>query len=146
MSHVTSQTLDLKDLGCLAEACEALGLEIRPKTTYKWWGHHVGDYPIPEGFTVADLGKCEFAIGVKGDTEAFEIGAVRRAGQWHLLYDFYGHRGQALLARTGEGLAKLKTQYGVQVVKKAGLKLTAMGYKLQVKTLPTGQVKMEYVR
>lgn len=143
MSHVTSQTFDLKDLGCLAEACEVLGLEIRAKTSYRWFGKSVGDYPVPEGFTPEDLGKCEFAIGIKGDAQAYEIGAAKKAGQWHLIYDFWGP-GQAIAKKLGQNLEALRTQYGVQVVKKAGLKLTAMGYRLKTETRPNGQVVMTY--
>jgi hypothetical protein len=104
MSHVVSQTLDLKDLDCLRAACEELGLEIRAKKNYRWYGRSVGDYPIPEGFTVDELGKCEFAIGIKGDTQAYEIGAVKKGGQWRLIYDFWGP-GQALAKQKGKGAA-----------------------------------------
>lgn len=145
MSHVTCQTLDLKDLGCLAEACEILGLEIRPKTTYRWFGRSVGDYPIPEGFTAEELGHCEFAIGIKGDTKSYEIGAVKKNNQWRLVYDFWGP-GQALAQKLGKNLEALLTQYGVQVVAKAGVKLTDMGYRLATKTQSDGSVVMTYTK
>lgn len=143
MSHVVSQVLDLKDLDCLRAACEELGLEIRAKKHYRWFGRSVGDYPVPEGFEVHELGKCEFAIGIKGDTQAYEIGAVKKGGQWRLIYDFWGP-GQALAKKLGQNLEALKTAYGVQVVKKAGVKLTAMGYKLVTETKPSGEVVMTY--
>jgi hypothetical protein len=143
MSHVTSQSFDLKDLGCLEKACQELGLEIRAKKTYRWFGQSVGDYPIPEGFTAEELGKCEFAIGIKGDAQAYEIGAVKKNGQWHLLFDFWGP-GEKLKTMLGENLGRLKTGYNVQVVKKAGVKLTAMGYRLTTETRASGEVVMSY--
>ena len=67
MSHVTVIAVELKDLDALKAVCAALGLEFREnQTTYRWYGRHVGDFPIPEGLTKADLGRCDHAIAVKG--------------------------------------------------------------------------------
>ena len=57
MSHVTVIAVELKDLDALKAVCAALGLEFREnQKTYRWYGRHVGDFPIPEGLTKADLG------------------------------------------------------------------------------------------
>jgi hypothetical protein len=121
MSHVATVDLDVKDLDALAEACGQLGLElVRGQQSYRWYGRSVGDYPLPAGFTVEELGKCEHAIRIPGDAHAYEIGLVRRrdgrAG-YQLLWDFFGG-GYGLEAKVGAGCSKLKQQYAVAVAVK----------------------------
>jgi hypothetical protein len=104
MSHVAEIDLVITDIEVLKQAVASIeGLEWREKNTYKWFGTHVGDYPLPEGFTPEDLGKCEFAIGVKGRPEAYEIGVVKKkdGSGYTLLADFYGG-GYGLCAIAGE--------------------------------------------
>ena len=126
MSHVATVDLEVKDLTCLALAAQRLGLEFRPgQTTYKWWGHHVGDYPVPEGFQVSDLGQCEHAIGWPegtpglGDQYAcFEIGLCRRRDGrpgYVLLWDFMD---QTLVNKVGKEAELLKQAYAQEVVLK----------------------------
>ncbi len=130
MSHVVSIAIEIKDLDCLGAACASLGLElIRDQKVYKWWGTSVGDYPIPAGFTAADLGKCDHAIRIKGDPSAYEIGVVpRRDGKagYTLLMDFYGqHHLMSLVG--GESASKLKQEYAhavaVKQARKAGFRV-----------------------
>src|SRR5271157_1141636 len=88
MSHVTTIDLQIKDLEALKAACARLGYEFKVgETTYKWWGHWIGDYPLPQGFKVEDLGKCTHAIRVPGAD--YEIGVVVREGKIDLLWDFW---------------------------------------------------------
>jgi hypothetical protein len=92
MSHVTTAPTKIVNLQALELACKELGLELRRgQTTYRWYGRHVGDYPLPEGFTREDLGKCAHAISVPGNDHAYEIGVVQnKNGQGYtLMYDFY---------------------------------------------------------
>ena len=133
MSHVVSIVVEYKDEGALKEALSILGLELRDKTTYNWYGKHVGDYPIPAGFTKQDLGKCEFAFGVPGDEQAYELGVVRRRDGkegFAFLFDFWGDEGAKLekkIGPQGEWLngGKLKQAYTAATTERT---LQAKGY------------------
>lgn len=96
MSHVDRIDLEILDMEAAALAAKELGGTLVKQSTYAWWGTSVGDYPIPEGFTASDLGKCEYAIKVPG-TE-WEIGLAKAKGQQHytMLFDFYGSSGAVL--------------------------------------------------
>jgi hypothetical protein len=137
MSHVCKIVLDIKDLAALATAGAARGLIYDPAaTTYAWWGYSVGDYPLPEGFTAADLGKCDAGVlRVKDAAEGdFEIGVCRRKDGkpgYELLFDFFGHRAQGLLKALGDQTGKaLKQEYAAAVASKMYAK---NGYKVQRK-------------
>ena len=145
MSHVTQYEFDLDDMDALKAACEEIGAEVRPKKTYKWWGHHVGDYPMPEGFTEADLGKCDFAIGVKGDPNAYEVGVVKKGDKTHLLYDFYAG-GKGLMKVVGKDLGLLKPAYSKHHAKHAARKMTAMGFKMSETTNKAGETVLHLRR
>lgn len=114
--------MKIRNLDALKAACDELGLEfVEGQKTYKWYGRHVGDYPIPVGFTVNDMGRCSHAIRVKGNTTAYEIGVVESpdGDGWSLLYDFW-NRGYGLMDKVGENCDKLIEEYSVaQVVEHA---------------------------
>ena len=118
MSHVTQLEIEVKDLGALERACTALGLElVRDQQTYRWYGHSVGDTPLPKGFTANDLGKCQHAIRIPGDSRAYEIGVVpRRDGRegYTLLWDSWAG-GYGMVAKVGQEAEKLSDQYSAQV-------------------------------
>lgn len=119
MSHVSQIEIEIKDLEALKAACQRLGYEwLEGKTTYKWWGHWVGDYPMPQGFKVEDLGKCTHAIRVPGAN--FEIGVVIRNGKTTLMWDFYQSGG--LERVVGKNGAKLKQAYAAEATKRAAKK------------------------
>ena len=127
MSHVNAIDLEIKDLGALKAACERLGYEWKEgQTTYRWFGRWVGDYPMPEGFKVEDLGKCNHAISVPG--ASYEIGVVTRNGKTTLLWDFWQSGG--LEKVVGKGGGKLKQAYSVEVTKRTAHKA---GYKVKEK-------------
>ena len=109
MSHVAKIELEINDLETLKAACKDLGFEfLCDQPTYRWYGQWVGDYPLPQGFTQDDLGKCTHAIRVPGAT--YEIGVVKRGSKYLLLWDFYGAGGlQQHLGSNGG-----TTQAGVQ--------------------------------
>lgn len=119
MSHVTTVDVQIEDLDALAEACKNLGLElVRDQETYRWYGTHVGDYPLPAGFTVADLGRCSHAIRVPG-VEAYEVGVVaRRDGKpgFQLIYDFWGSKGRAMEQHAGKGCLNLRHEYNATLL------------------------------
>ena len=111
MSHVT--TIDAKefyDIPSLKQMCKNEGWEfIENKTTYAWFGRFVGDYPMPEGFTADELGKCSHAIKIPGCR--YEVGVVKKNGKYVLMYDFWKSGG--LLARLGNGAWLLKQSYNM---------------------------------
>jgi hypothetical protein len=127
MSHVSAIELEIKDLDALKAACERLGLKWQEgKTTYRWFGTWMGDYPMPEGFTVEDLGKCNHAISVP--KAAYEIGVVIRNVKTTLLWDFWESGGlEKVLGKRG---GKLKQAYAVETAKRAAKKA---GYRVQEK-------------
>jgi len=140
---VTTIDVIINDLDSLQKAAEKLGLEVRQKKTYHWFGRHVGDYPLPEGFTQSELGKCEFALGVVGKAGAYEIGVVKsKTGNGYtLLYDFYAG-GDGLMKQVstdGKSLNLLKTEYGVEVAKKA---LRRKGYRNVKEVRENGKVRL----
>jgi len=111
MSHVT--TIDAKefyDILSLKRMCENQGWEfIEGKETFAWFGRHVGDFPIPEGFEAKDMGRCSHAINIPGCR--YEVGVVRKNDKWVLLYDFYSPGG--LKTRLGENAGLLKQTYNI---------------------------------
>ncbi len=125
MSHISEIELKIKSLDALKAACARLGLEfIQGQTTYKWYGHWVGDTPLPEGVKIEDLGTCHHAIRVPGAT--YEIGVVEKQGEYILMWDFWQSGG--LERVLGPGGGKLKQAYSVEqtkaVARRAGYKVT----------------------
>lgn len=127
MSHVAKIELEIRDLETLKQACQRLNLEfMENQQTYRWYGRSVGDAPLPEGFTIEDLGKCHHAIRVPG--ASYEIGVVQRQGKYQLLWDNW-HSG-GLERILGPGAGRLKQAYAIaRVAKEARLK----GYRLTEK-------------
>ena len=109
MSHVIDATTSAQqtlvhesELDCLRKAVEKLGgVWKEGQTHYRTWasdnGPLVGDYPLPEGMSEQDVGKCTHAIGLnnkaKSGPQAYEVGVVESSehpGYYGLVYDFYG--------------------------------------------------------
>lgn len=132
MSHVVIIDVEIKSLEALIEAGKACGLQfMEGQQTFKWYGTHVGDYPLPAGFTKADMGKCEHALRVIGNDNAYEIGICKRrdgkAG-YVLLYDFWAG-GCGLEAAVGKKSLRLVDHYGAQVAAKA---MRRKGYRVSI--------------
>ena len=91
MSHNEIIDLEVTDLKTLANTAKRLGGELRMgQLTYRWYGRNVGDYTLPEGVKVSDLGKCEHAIKFPGIN--YEVGVIKsktQKGAYELLWDFY---------------------------------------------------------
>ena len=118
-SHVAKVDIEIRDLDALAQAAEKLGLQLRlGQKTYRWWGYSVGDYPLPEGMTTADLGKCQHAISL--NETAYEIGVIEHAGKFSLVWDFYGG-GKGLEKVVGNGCKNLINEYTIMAAKNAAL-------------------------
>ena len=144
MSHVAQIDLVVKNLNILESAVKRLGGElIRELTNYRWFGRHVGDYPIPEGYTIEDMGKCDHVI--RFPNASYDIGvSKKRDGKegYDLLWDFFYSGGlQKVVGEKGE---KLKVSYGIEATK-YGIK--AKGYRSETKTgvveKSTGRVKTQ---
>ena len=114
MSHVTKVELKVESIDSLKNACAQLGLQFNEnKETFKWYGTHVGDYPLPEGFKASDMGKCDHSISVPGKPGAYEVGVCKArdgSGNWELLWDFWG-KGYGLQDAIGEDGLLLQEEY-----------------------------------
>lgn len=143
MSHVSEIEVEIKDLSALKAACEDLGLElIEGQKTYKWFGRSVGDYPLPTGVKNSDLGKCEHAIRIPKNSQAYEIGVVRSKTNpkaYNLLWDFW-QGGFGMRDKVGDGATKLIDHYGANVAKK---QLKRQGYRISQSIGEQGQVILE---
>lgn len=90
MSHVTTLKVAILDLDALEEACQKIGLQFRRgQKTYKWYGRFVGDYR-EQGTDPSQMGKCDHAISVPGNSQAYEIGVTWKNDHYTLGYDFWG--------------------------------------------------------
>jgi hypothetical protein len=107
MSHVAEFATEpgkplIADLEAVKLACLNLGLEYRLDNKYKWYNTHVGDYPVPGGWKVSDMGKNATAVvsvskekaaelGIDLD-KCYELGIVEdklNPGAFTLMYDFF---------------------------------------------------------
>lgn len=126
MSHVATVEIEVKDIAAIKAACEELGLVFHEgKETFKWYGRWVNDYSANDaaykhGIDPKDYGKCKHAIGVKGNSNAYEIGLVEKTdgSGFALIYDNWGSQGAALEKVAGKGLGLLTQGYVKQVAKK----------------------------
>lgn len=130
MSHITEMELLVEDADCLKSAAVEIGLEVRDKRTYKWFGRYVGDSTLPAGVDVSQLGTCEFALGIPGDESAYEVGVVKRRDGlgYTLLYDYWGPGRKmeaALGGRTGDRIRQeYALQVGIKDFKRQGLRVS----------------------
>ncbi len=159
MSHITAGEVVGRDLDALRTAATIMGCTMIKKKTYNWYGHRVGDTPLPKGMTEDQLGKCEYAIQVPG--VSYEVGVVmQKDGSFTLAYDSWGkgkqkagqdfyskgdgtyHDGELLVAKLGDKLSKLYQQYNKAVVVKQA---RAKGYMVLEKTQANGAIKLQLV-
>lgn len=137
MSHVADVDLKITDLDACEAACDALGLElVRGAKSYKWYGQWVNDYNDSEraaamkGHDPRLFGQCVHKIRVKGaHSDTYEVGLVPRLDGgpgFDAVYDNW-QGGYGLERVAGDGLAKLKQEYGAQV---ATRHLMSMGYQI----------------
>lgn len=120
MSHVAIVDIEIKDFAALARACENLGLVFNEgQKTYRWYGRSVGDYPLPTGFAASDLGKCDHAISIPGNKQAYEIGICKsREGKKSsiLMWDFWAG-GHGMQAKAGKDCESLIHEYAKEVAR-----------------------------
>lgn len=119
MSHCVKGNRIFKELDALERAVNATGvLEfVRGQLTHKWFGQYMNDSPLPAGFTAAELGKCEHAIRVKGNANAYEIGVVKsKTGEgYELLYDYWQDGYGLIPAIGGRNAALIKQRYDIEL-------------------------------
>jgi hypothetical protein len=131
-SHQSCRHGSNPSVEALVKSCQRLGtLELVEGKTYKWFGQSVGDYPLPVGFTAADMGKCDFVIRVTDSAleaaglsrdNVYEVGVVRRRDGkpgYMLMYDFWNN-GYGLMpflsgkSRNGEDANLLFDAYAIE--------------------------------
>lgn len=112
MSHVTEVKTKIRDIEALKSACRKLNYNFKEgQKHYKWYGTWMGDSPMPEGMTQADLGKCDHAISVPGAD--YEVGVAKTADGFQLRYDYWGSGGLHT-ALGGQKAEKLVQAYSVE--------------------------------
>jgi len=140
MSHISEVDLEVTDLSALEAACKRLGLElVRGQKSYKWFGRSVGDAPLPKGMKVEDLGRCDHAIKIPGNTEAYEIGVVKKKSGGYLLAWDSWNKGRGMQNVAGEDCEDLAQAYGVVVAKRQAAK---EGWQVQEQLLANGTIKL----
>jgi len=116
MSHVTKTgfTIYATDLDAVEEACRVTGTVefMRGQTSYRWYGSFLNDSESGRRYaqevSPEKWGRCDHAIRVKGNSEAYEIGLVRNAeGNFDLVFDSWGP-GRAIIEACGEDLYRLR--------------------------------------
>ena len=115
MSHVTLvEGIRIRDLDALEFAAKRIGMElVRDQKEFRWFGEHVGDFPLPAGFTKDDMGQCEHALRVSGNPKAYEVGVVKARdaeGGYMLMWDFWAGD-QGLRDVVGDGCQELVDNY-----------------------------------
>ena len=146
MSHCTvCDNVPITDLKALAAACAAIGLEfVEGQSEWRWFGKHVGDYAIPKGFTEDDLGKCQHAIRVPGNSKAYEIGVCqRRDGKpgYLLMYDFWAG-GNGLMAVAGKDCTNVVKSYSTKVAEAQLNQLKRQGFRVRQTVNAQGKTQL----
>jgi hypothetical protein len=142
MSHIAEIEIEITDLAALAAACRRLGFVFKEhQKSYAWYGRWEGDYPLPEGFSQEDLGKCNHAIQVPGAD--YEVGVVkaRQGAGYRLLWDFWSRGG--LTERLGRKAEKLAQAYGVEKAKREARR---QGFSVYETTRADGSVRLTLTR
>ena len=128
MSHIETVKGEYKDLSILEATLLSYSHPIygkiikKNKKTYKWYGKHVGDYPLPPGIKKEDLGKCDYCYGFE-DESLYEIGVIERNNTYIPLYDFWSldnspnTQGGPLQTVLGDKGSHLIQDYTVNVIK-----------------------------
>lgn len=122
MSHVVGIDVVFDDLDKLAIAAELCGCElVRDQKEHKWYGKWVDDYDEQDAaynklnIKPEDYGKCEHAIRVKDNPDAYEVGLIKNPkGGYNMVYDFFGPEGAALQDKIGRHAMKIASVYSNQ--------------------------------
>lgn len=138
LSHVVSVDIEINDIAAVRAACQRMGWEFKEgQQTYKWWGKSVGDYPLPDGVSADDLGKCDHAIGLPG--AAWEIGLMKRDGKFVPVWDYF----------SGGGLENILPENGMNgflqayAIEKAKVECRKQGRSVHETKREDGSVRLE---
>lgn len=119
MSHTEKIDLEVTDLKTLANTAKRMGGQlVMNQSTYKWYGRFMNDYPLPEGVSVSDLGKCDHAIKFPGIN--YEVGVVKskeHKGSYDLMWDFWDRQLKEKMG--GEKAIAFKQHYTMEKTKQA---------------------------
>ena len=146
MSHVSTIQTIVNDLDALKQAADYLGLEfVEGQRTFKWYGSWVRDYheedaAYKQGHNPEDYGKCDHALRVKGNDNAYEVGVVGKGdGTYSLLFDHWAG-GNGLMEKIGAKGSKLNQTY---TFLKVETELKHRGFKVvNLENLSNGSIKM----
>jgi hypothetical protein len=119
MSHIAEVELEMKDMGALAKAAEACGMElVRDAKTFKYYAGQTA--PCIHKLKLKGAGANDFEVGLR-----YTDGTQTTVAPF---IDTYGHAGQKLVKAMGEGMVKLKQHYAAEVtradLKKKGYRVT----------------------
>lgn len=144
MSLVTTIKLKVLNLDTLHQAMQRFGLERREQQSYQWYGHWDGKASsLPEGVAATELGQCDFAYGIPGKPDAYEIGVRAKAdGSYQLLWDFW-EGGFGLEDAIGEEGCQLISEYEALTYKEL---MTGQGYEVYEEILNDGTRKLSATR
>ena len=89
MSHVDKMELICTSLNAAGRMAVKHGGVLTKAETYEWFKQHVGDYPLPAGVSIEDLGKCEYKITFPDCR--YEVGLLPNPNGegWIMIYDFW---------------------------------------------------------
>lgn len=95
----------ITNITALEIAASAIGMTLTKKNEYRWFGRSVGDYPVPAGTTVSELGKnAAYVLSVDEETCAklqidsnglYDLAVIEdpnNPGAYTLMYDFWGQQ------------------------------------------------------
>lgn len=125
MSHITTRkTGGVKDLTVLGIAAQRLGLKLSAKSRFKSYGgaEH----------------KCDYALTVTDNPNAYELGITMDNGVATLHYDDY-RSGRGLMDVVGKGCEKLLTEYHACLAEEI---LHGQGHSTIRNTLPSGALEV----
>jgi hypothetical protein len=134
LSHLTVSSVVIKDIEALRVAAKSLGGELEQSKVFTSY--------------TGDKNPCEYRIKLSGVN--YQVGIIRdpKTGAFALTHDNYGyqgsrHDGHLLEEKFGPGLQKLAQAYTRQTAVMAARKA---GYMVSEKRLPTGQIKLQFIR
>lgn len=75
MSHVVTLRVKITSKANLIAAVERMGgTWIEGRTRFTWYGRHMGDYKLPEGFSKSEMGHCHHCVSFPGIT--YQVGLI----------------------------------------------------------------------
>lgn len=126
MSHISRVKQQIADLDALKAAARRCGVEFRENQRTRKW------------YYASKAGECDHAIGIAGNSNAYEIGVRRQAdGTYALDADFFAG-GFGLEDRVGAGASNLVKFYHLEAAK---IKARRLGFSIvQERELPNGVI------